>query len=268
MYCPRKKFLPACWHLPSVLMESEVWVRPAQVGALFWHNLRVCLTFWHVMYPQNNVALFLHSLRLCWLFWHAMYLQNNVALFWHSLRVCWLFSHVMYLQNNVALFWHSLRVCWLFSHAMYLQNNVALFWHSLRLCWLFWRVSGSMSERVGCRVMAIHCYRPLLGPWDHKKVLCSNRGVVCRWNPGNELDLGVPMACQVGCDVVCLQIYTYVIFSFIEVGESKFIRVQWKRLFPCAVHVSLLSVRSHVSCLITVFWMFANQTLGEYSITT
>jgi hypothetical protein len=61
---------------------------------------------------------------------------------------------------------------------------------------------------------------------------------------------------------------TYVIFSFIEVGESKFRGVQWKRLFPCDVHVSLLSVRSHVSCLITVFWMFANQTLGEYSIKT
>ncbi len=54
MYCPPKKFLPACWHLSSVLLESEVWVRPAQVGALFWHNLRVCLTFGHVTYRQNN----------------------------------------------------------------------------------------------------------------------------------------------------------------------------------------------------------------------
>jgi hypothetical protein len=52
MYCPRKKFLPACWHLSSVLLESEVSVRPAQVGALFLHNLRVCLTFLHVMYAQ------------------------------------------------------------------------------------------------------------------------------------------------------------------------------------------------------------------------
>jgi hypothetical protein len=181
MYCPRKKFLAACWHLPSVLMESEVWVRPAQVGALFLHNLRVCLTFWHVMYPQNNIALFLHSLRLCWLFWHAIYLQNNVALFWHSLR----------------------------------------------LCWLFWRVSGSMSERVGCRVMAIHCYRPLLGPWDHKKVLCSNRGVVCRWNPGNELDLGVPMACQVGCDVFCLQ-YIHICYFFIY-------RSKWKQVYQSSM---------------------------------
>jgi hypothetical protein len=36
--------------------------------------------------------------------------------------------------------------------------------------------------------MAIHWYRPLLGPWDHKKVLYPNQDVV-----GNELDLGVPM---------------------------------------------------------------------------
>jgi len=185
-------------------MESEVWVRPAQVGALFLHNLSVCLTFWHVMYPQNNVALFLHSLRLCWLLWHAMYLQNNVALFWHSLRVCW-------------LFWH----------AMYLQNNVALFWHNLRLCWLFLRVSGSMSEGVGCRVMAIHCYRPLLGPWDHKNVLCSNRGVVCRWNPGNELDLGVPRACQVGCAVFCLQ-YIHICYFFIY-------RSSWKQVYQSSM---------------------------------
>jgi hypothetical protein len=54
MYCPPKKFLPACWHLSRVLLESEVWVRPGQVGALFLHNLRVRLTFGHVMYPQNN----------------------------------------------------------------------------------------------------------------------------------------------------------------------------------------------------------------------
>jgi len=26
MYCPRKKFLPACCHLSSVLLESEVWL--------------------------------------------------------------------------------------------------------------------------------------------------------------------------------------------------------------------------------------------------
>jgi hypothetical protein len=69
MYCRPKKFLPACWHLSSVLLESEVWVRPAQVGALFLHNLRVCLTFWHVMNPQTKVAIFLHKLRVCWLFW-------------------------------------------------------------------------------------------------------------------------------------------------------------------------------------------------------
>jgi hypothetical protein len=245
MYCRPKKFLPACWHLSSVLLESEVWVMPAQVGALFLHNLRVCLTFWHAMYPQNNVALLLHHLRVCLTFWP-----------------------VMYPQNNVALFWHNLRVCWLFWHAMYLQNNVALFWHNLRLCWLCWRVSGSMSEAVGCRVMAINWNRPLLGPWDHKKVLCSNRDVVCMWNPGNELDLGCRWLLRLGVLFFAFNIYTYVIFSFIEVRESKFKRVQWKRPFPHAVQVSLLSVRSHVSCLITVFWMFATQTLGEYSMKT
>jgi len=176
MYCPPKKFLPAWWHLSRVLLESAVWVRPAQVGALFLHNLR--------------------------------------------------------------------------------------------LCWLFWRVSGSMYEGVGCRVMAIHWYRPLLGPWDHKKVLCSNRDVVCRWNSGNELDLESRWLVRLGVLFFAFNIYTYVMFSFIEVGESKFIRVQWKKLFTCAVHVSLLSVRSHESCLITVFCMFANQRLGEYSIKT
>jgi hypothetical protein len=36
--------------------------------------------------------------------------------------------------------------------------------------------------------MAIHWYTPLLGPWDHKKVLYPNQDVV-----GNELDLGVLM---------------------------------------------------------------------------
>jgi hypothetical protein len=57
------------WAQPLPLNSYKVWVRPAQVGALFLHNSRVCLTFWHLMYPQNNVALVLHNLRVCWLFW-------------------------------------------------------------------------------------------------------------------------------------------------------------------------------------------------------
>jgi hypothetical protein len=245
MYRPRKKSLPACWHLSSVLLESEVWVRPAQVGALFLHNLRVCLTFWQEMYPQNNVALFLHNLRVCLTFWHVMYPQNNVALFLHKLTVCW-------------LFWHT----------MYLQNNVALFWHNLSLCWLFWPVSGSVSEGVRCRVMAIHWYRPFWVPGTRKWSCVQTE----TWCPCETLAMSLTWGCRwlvrLGVLFFAFNIYRYVIFSFIEVDESKFIRVQWKRLFPCAVHVSLLSVRSHVSCLISVFWMFANQTLGEYSIKT
>jgi len=188
--------LLACWHLSSVLLESEVWVRPAQVGASVLHNLRVCLTFWHVMY---------------------------------------------------------------------LQNNVALFWHNLRLCWHMWRVSGSMSEKgVRCRVMAIHWYRPFWVPGScvQTKTWCAGETLAM------SLTWGYRWHIRLGVLFFAFNTYIYVIFSFIEVGESKFVRVQWKRSFPCAVHVSLLSVRAHVSCLITVFWMFANLTLGEYSIKT
>jgi hypothetical protein len=216
IYCSPKKFLPACWHLSSVLLESEVWVRPAQLGALFLHNLRVCLTFWHVMYPKNNVALFLHNLRVCWLSWHGMFLQNNIALILTQLEVVLTF--------------------------------LACFRQYVGRGWLR-------------RVMAFHGYRPFWVPGTTKKgpVFIPRRGV--------QVKLG-PWLVRLGVLFFAFHIYTYVFFPFIEVGESKFIRVQWKRLFPCAVHVSLLSVRSHVSCLITVFWMFANQTLGEYSIRT
>jgi len=170
MYCRRKKFLPACWHLSSVLLESEVWVRPAKVGALFLHNLRVCLTFWNVMYRQNNVALFLHNLRVCLTFWHVTYPQNNVALFWHSLRVCWLFWHAMYLQNDVALFWHNLRLCWLFCvfQAVCRKGLVEGWWPFIDI-------------------------DPFWVPGTQKRIMCSNRDVLCRWDFGNELGLGVPI---------------------------------------------------------------------------
>jgi hypothetical protein len=92
------------------------------------------------------------------------------------------------------------------------------------------------------------------------------------WCAGETLAMSLTWGCRwlvrLGVLFFAFNTYTYVILSFIEVGESKFIRLQWKRLFPCAVHVSLLRVRSHVICLITVFSMFANQTLGEYSMKT
>ncbi len=65
------------------------------------------------------------------------------------------------------------------------------------------------------------------GSWDHKKVLRSHP-MVCKWNSrhwnsGNELDLGVPIACQVGCAVFCLQ-YIHICYFFIY-------RSRWKHEF-------------------------------------
>jgi hypothetical protein len=115
--------------------------------------------------------------------------------------------------------------------------------------------------------MAMHWYR-VLGPRTTKRSCVQTQWCAGETPATETLAMSLTWGCRwlVRLGVLFLpSTYTRVIFSFREVGESKFIRVQWKRLCPCAVPVSLLSVRSRVNCLITVFWMFANQTFGEYS---
>ncbi len=104
-----------------------------------------------------------------------------------------------------------------------------------------------MSEGVGWRVI-VNSLVPSgsLGP-QKGPVFKPRRGVQVK--PWQWAWLGCRWLVRLGVLFFAFNIYTYHVYSFIEVGESKFIRVQWKRLFPCAVHVSLLSVRSHVSCL-------------------
>jgi hypothetical protein len=77
------------------------------------------------------------------------------------------------------------------------------------------------------------------------------------WCAGETLAMSLTWGCRwlvrLGVLFFAFNIYTYVIFSFIEIGESKFIRVQWKRLFQCAAHVRLLSVieSPFSECLLT-----------------
>jgi len=177
MHCP-KKFLPACWHLSRVLLESEVWVRPAQVGAFFLHNLRVCLTFGHVMYPQNN-----------------SYTTWGCADSFGMLCTFKIMLHYSYTTWGCADFFGVFQaVC---------RKGLGAGW---------WPFTGR---------------DPLVGPWDHKKVLCSNRDMVCRWNFGNELDLGVPMPCQVRCVLFCLQ-YIHICYVFIY-------RSRWKQVYKSSM---------------------------------
>jgi hypothetical protein len=93
-------------------------------------------------------------------------------------------------------------------------------------------------------VMAMHWYRPF---W----VLGPQKGPVLKptWFAGETLATEtLAMSLTWGCrwivrlGVLFLpSICTRVIFSFREVGESKFIRVRWKRLCPRAVPVACLA---------------------------
>ncbi len=106
MPLPLLTFFAVVMSLYAVPLECEVWVRPAQVGALFLHNLRVCLTFGHVMYPLN------HSYTTWGCANYVMCPLNNSYTTWGCAKS---FSMLcMYLQNNVALFLNNLRLCWLF----------------------------------------------------------------------------------------------------------------------------------------------------------
>jgi hypothetical protein len=96
---------------------------------------------------------------------------------------------------------------------MYFQNNFSYI---------------TLMFGVGCRVVAIHCYRPF---WvlEPEKGPVFKSPMVCRWNSRhwnscNELDLGVPMACQVWCAVFCLQ-YIHICYIFIY-------RSRWTHEFP------------------------------------
>jgi hypothetical protein len=75
----------------------------------------------------------------------------------------------------------------------------------------------------------------LLGPWEHKRS-CVQTGWCAGESPATEtLAMSLTWGCRwlVRSGVLFVPpIYkTYFIFSFIEVGESNFIRVKWKRLF-------------------------------------
>jgi hypothetical protein len=219
MYSPPKKFLPVWWHLSRVLLESAVWVRPAQVGALFLHNLRVCLTFEHVMYPQNN-----------------SYTTWGCADSFGMLCTYKIMLHYSYTTWGCADFFGVFQaVC---------RKGLGAGWWPFTGIDPFWVLGTTKRSCV------------------QTETRCAGETLAM------SLTWGSWWLVRLGVLFFAFNIYTYVMFSFIEVGESKFIRVQWKKLFTCAVHVSLLSVRSHESCLITVSCMFANQRLGEYSIKT
>jgi hypothetical protein len=74
MYCPPKKFVPACWHLSSVLLASVVCLRHAQVVAL--HNFNVFPTWgWADIFCMLcTFEIILHV--ACYVLWKWFFLHN------------------------------------------------------------------------------------------------------------------------------------------------------------------------------------------------